>query len=81
MSISTQTTISIDSVTFHHLEKLAHEREVTVTDLIEKTIHRQFGSVTQKDREEAVNRLAKLDAPVSDWDTMENEITAGRLEL
>ena len=82
MAASTHTTtISSDSVTFHHLEKLAREREVTVTELIEKTIQHQFGSVTQKDRKEAVNRLARLDAPVSDWEQMEDEITAGRLEL
>lgn len=82
MSALTQTTtISIDSGTFHNLEKLARKRKLTVTELIEKAIYHQFGSVSGKDREGAVKRLSKLNAPVSDWEQMEDEITAGRLEL
>ncbi len=71
-----QTVLTADQ--YEKLTRLAAERNMPISVLIREAIEKAyFDEIDRRRRESALERLLKLNAPVSDWPQMEAEIEAG----
>jgi predicted DNA-binding protein len=78
-TLTKKTTILFPSELYHQLEEIAKFTNASVAQLIRQAIIKQYLLSDKKKRLEAVEHLAKIGAPVSDWKTMEQEIIKGHL--
>lgn len=63
------------------LSRLAREEEKPVSVLVREAVEKvYFEEAERKRRQEALAALLSLDAPVADWEQMEEEIISGALE-
>ncbi|HID51113.1 MAG TPA: ribbon-helix-helix protein, CopG family [Anaerolineae bacterium] len=63
------------------LSRLAREEEKPVSVLVREAVEKvYFEEAERKRRQEALAALLSLDAPVADWEQMEDEIISGALE-
>lgn len=62
------------------LSRLAREEEKPVSVLVREAVEKVYFEETErKRRQEALAALLSLDAPVADWEQMEDEIISGAL--
>jgi len=65
---------------FALLNKLAAESGKTISMLIREAVQKIYlEEAVRERREDALNSLLSLDAPVADWEKMEDEIIRGAL--
>ncbi len=63
------------------LRQLARERKTSVSVLIRQAVEQVYvDEVARAKRQAALDDLLSLDAPVADWEQMEEEISRGHLE-
>jgi len=63
---------------FREITKLSRRTEQPISVLLREALNKTyFHTVSLEQRRMAAKRLASLQAPVSDWDQMEEEIEAG----
>ena len=63
---------------FETLSRLAEEMEKPLSALIREAVEKVYlEQVDQERRRAALRRLLSLEAPVADWDQMEEEIIRG----
>ena len=63
------------------LSRLAREEDKPVSVLVREAVEKvYFEEAERKRRQEALATLLSLDAPVADWEQMEDEIVSGALE-
>lgn len=78
-TLNHKTTILLASSEYEHLKRKAVEAKSTMGELIRLAI-RQVYLVKPKKKKSSWNQISKLNAPVSDWETMEKEILKGRFK-
>jgi 3-dehydroquinate synthetase len=81
MELSKKTTILLTPDLHARLTRLAHQKGVSVGELIRTACERQYGLVSEESRSDAVRQLATLGLPVSDPQTMKRESVPGADEL
>jgi hypothetical protein len=74
--LSERTQVLLSKEQRARLERLATERRVSVGSLIREAID-SYTAPRGKPARVALERLAALDAPVSDWERMKDEILRG----
>ena len=79
-TLTKKTTILFSPDLYHQLEDIADAAKTSVAELIRRAVVRQYLLSDKKKRLEAVKFLAQIGGPVSDWQTMEEEIAKGHLE-
>ena len=66
---------------YQNLARLAEERQKPVSVLVREAIEQvYFQEVVRERRRAALRSLLALEAPVSDWPAMEQEIIRGQIE-
>ena len=66
---------------YEQLAQLAEQSRKPLSVLIREAIEQTyFEAIDRRRREQALERLLSLDAPVADWEQMEAEIERGALE-
>jgi predicted DNA-binding protein len=66
---------------YERLSQLAEQQEKPVSVLIREAIEQTyFVEMDRQRRQQALERLLSLDAPVADWPQMEEEIEKGALD-
>ena len=66
---------------YEELVALAEEKQKAVSVLIREAVEQTyFVALEQRRRQEALDRILSLEAPVSDWTQMEEEIERGALD-
>lgn len=78
-TLTKKTTILFAPDLYRQLESLAEASRTSVASLVRQAVVQQYLLADRKKRVAAVQALRKMDLPVSDWPTMEGEITKGRL--
>ena len=79
-TLTKKTTILFSPDLYHQLEIIAETAKTSVAELVRRAVVKQYLLSDKKKRLEAVEHLAKIGGPVSDWQTMEEDIIKGRLE-
>lgn len=80
MSIMTKkTTILFPPKLYQQLERLAKRTGTSVACLVREAAIQRYLLPDRKARLEAVEAIAAMQLPVSDWPQMEREIAEGRL--
>jgi len=74
-----KTTILFPSQLYRQLQDIAEATKTSVAQLIRQAVIKQYLLSDKKKRLEAVEHLTKIGGPVSDWETMEQEIIKGHL--
>lgn len=66
---------------YEKLVALAEEKQQAVSVLIREAVEQvYFVEMDQRRRQQALERILSLEAPVSDWTQMEDEIEQGALD-
>lgn len=73
MELSKKTTILLSPALHDRLSKLARERNTSLGDLVRTACERQYAEPTREEKLAAVRRIAALNLPVSDVQTMKKE--------
>ncbi len=63
-----------------YLKELAVSRGRSVGMLVREAVEEKYGVVSQAEKEEALARLCSLEAPIDEWQILEQETIAGSLE-
>jgi hypothetical protein len=79
MELSKKTTILFPPDMHERLARLAAQQGTSIGELVRTAVQRQYGLVPEKERLEAVERLAALSLPVGSPREMEEE-SVPRLE-
>ena len=79
-TLSKKTTILFSPDLYRQLKDIAEATKTSVAQLIRQAVIRQYLLSDKKKRLEAVEHLAKIGGPVSDWETIEQEIIKGHLD-
>lgn len=74
-----KTTILFPPKLYLQLEHIAHQQKTSVAHLVREAAVKYYLMPDRKKRIKAADALASLQMPVSNWETMENEINDGRL--
>ena len=75
-----KTTILFPPTLYTHLERVAHEQNRSVGDLVREAVAVQYGATGVRARVKAIDVLARVNAPVSEPEELEAEIQKGALE-
>ncbi|MFA4889752.1 MAG: CopG family transcriptional regulator [Candidatus Omnitrophota bacterium] len=78
-TLTKKTTILFSPDLYHQLKNIAEATKTSVAQLIRQAVIRQYLLSDKKKRMEAVAHLTKIGGPVSDWETIEQEIIKGHL--
>ena len=78
-ALTKKTTILFAPDLYHQLETLAEASKTSVANLIRQAVVQQYFLVNRKRRLAAAQAMGKLNLPVADWQTMEQEAVRGRL--
>lgn len=73
MDLSKKTTILFPPRLYQHLAQIARQKGTSVGDLVREACAERYGYLTVEQRLAAVEKLASLSLPVSDWRQMEEE--------
>ncbi|MBI4743453.1 MAG: hypothetical protein HY776_01270 [Actinobacteria bacterium] len=73
----TQVLFAKDKYAF--LERIARKKKKSVGALIREAVEEKYLKKESKEKEEIIKRLSKMNLPVSDWESMEEEIILGAL--
>lgn len=66
---------------FTTLSKLSRERQQTISELVRQAVEKVYFEEAERARRRvALTELLSLNAPVADWEQMEEEIIRGALE-
>ncbi len=74
-----KTTILFSPDLYHQLQDMAKVTKTSVAELIRRAVIERYLLFDKKRRLEAVEELAKIGGPISDWQTLEKEIIEGKL--
>jgi hypothetical protein len=74
-----KTTILFSPELYTQLKELAVLSKTSVAQLIRQAVIERYLLADKKRRLKAVGELVKIGGPVSDWETMEKEIIAGKI--
>jgi len=61
------------------LESIARKKKKSVGALIREAVEEKYLKKELKEKEEIIKRLYKMNLPVADWESMEEEIILGAL--
>ena len=78
-TMTKKTTILFPPRMYRQLERVAHERRVSVAQLVRQAAVQCYLLPDRKTRLEAVEAIAAMRLPVGDWPQMEREIVEGAL--
>lgn len=78
-NLSKKTTILFSPDLYRQLEDIAEASKISVAELIRQAVIKQYLLSDKKKRLAAVEHLAKIGGPISDWKTIEKEIIKGHL--
>lgn len=78
-TLTKKTTILFSPDLYRQLEALAEATKTSVANLVRQAVIQQYFLADRKKRMAAVYALRKMELPVADWETMEQEIVRGRL--
>lgn len=78
MALTERTQVLLTPAQRSRLERIAAERGISVGAVIRQAIDALVGR-PQLSREEAARRLLAMEAPVDDWEIMEEEIIRGHI--
>ncbi|MBI4600922.1 MAG: hypothetical protein HY721_03080 [Planctomycetes bacterium] len=81
IALAKETTILFPPKLYRRLEKVAREQKRSVGALVRDAVEIQYGEGGLRARLEAVERLARLNAPTGSPDRVEKEIERGALEM
>lgn len=76
-TLTKKTTILFSPDLYRQLEDIAGAAKASVAELIRRAVIKQYLLSDKKKRLEAVKHLVQIGGPVSDWQTMEEEIVSG----
>ena len=79
-TLTKKTTILFSPDIYRQLGDIAETAKTSVAELIRRAVIKQYLLPDKKKRLEAVEYLAQIGGPLSDWRTMEEEIVRGHLE-
>ena len=75
--LTKKTTILFSPKVYRQLERVAHKEGTSVADLIRRAAIQRYLLPNRQSRVDAVEALAAMRLPVSDWHTMHGEIAQG----
>ena len=75
-----KTTILFPPTLYTHLERVAHEQNRSVGELVREAVAVQYGAAGVKERVKAIDALARVNAPVGEPEELEAEIQKGARE-
>lgn len=78
-TLTKKTTILFSPDLYRQLQDIAAATKTSIAQLIRQAIIKQYLLSDKKKRLEAVEHLAKIGGPVSDWQTLEEQVTKGHL--
>ncbi len=58
------------------LKEEASEKKTSVANIVREAIEQRY-EVSPEDKQEALKNIAKINAPVSEWEQIKKEITRG----
>ena len=76
-TLTKKTTILFAPKMYRQLEQLAHAQGTSVANLVRQAAIQCYLLPDRRSRQQAVEALAHLQLPVSDWPQMEQEIARG----
>ena len=75
-----KTTVLFPPELYRRLEEVGKAKRISVGELIRRAVKQQYNISETPNRLEAVDRLSKIETPVSGWEKIEDEIRAGAIE-
>ncbi len=75
-----KTTILFPPDLYRRLEEVGKTKGMSVGELIRRAVKREYQLGDAGERMAAVERLTRIETPVSDWEEMEKEISQGAIE-
>lgn len=79
-TLTKKTTILFPPKIYHRLAHLAHRQKTSVAHLVRQAAIQYYLVPDRRSRLGALEALAKMELPVSDWSKMEQEITCRTLK-
>ena len=76
--LNKKTTILFPPKLYQQLEKVAKKERTSVAHLIREAAIQRYLLPSRKERLEAIEAIAAMQLPVSDWPQIEREIAEGR---
>lgn len=75
-----KTTILFPPDLYRRLEEVGKAKGISVGELIRRAVKREYQLGDAGERMAAVERLTRIETPVSDWEELEKEISQGAIE-